>query len=73
MTTGRIFSSFFLPSYYCVSNLFKLSSLLVPIAVSVIKDIMWSKLLHLTVDAVLVSTILAGVKRITGLQQVLVP
>ncbi|ORZ01153.1 DUF1748-domain-containing protein [Syncephalastrum racemosum] len=29
---------------------------------------MWSKLLHLTVDAVLVSAVLAGVKRNTGLQ-----
>ncbi|KAI9276920.1 hypothetical protein BDA99DRAFT_554865 [Phascolomyces articulosus] len=29
---------------------------------------MWSKLLHVTVDAVLVSTLLAGVKRTTGLQ-----
>ncbi|KAI9468657.1 hypothetical protein BDB00DRAFT_777307 [Zychaea mexicana] len=29
---------------------------------------MWSKLLHFTVDAVLVSTLLAGVKRTTGLQ-----
>ncbi|CDH51208.1 predicted protein [Lichtheimia corymbifera JMRC:FSU:9682] len=29
---------------------------------------MWSKFLHLTVDAMLVSTILAGVKRTAGLQ-----
>ncbi|KAI8338633.1 hypothetical protein BC941DRAFT_423437 [Chlamydoabsidia padenii] len=29
---------------------------------------MWGKLVHLTADAVLVSTVLAGVKRNTGLQ-----
>ncbi|KAG2228219.1 hypothetical protein INT45_011011 [Circinella minor] len=29
---------------------------------------MWNKLLHVTVDAILVSTFLAGVKRTTGLQ-----
>ncbi|ORZ19588.1 hypothetical protein BCR42DRAFT_410069 [Absidia repens] len=29
---------------------------------------MWGKLAHLTADAVLVSTVLAGIKRNTGLQ-----
>ncbi|KAI8084791.1 uncharacterized protein BX664DRAFT_351571 [Halteromyces radiatus] len=29
---------------------------------------MWGKLVHLTADAVLVSTVLAGIKRNTGLQ-----
>ncbi|KAI9317216.1 hypothetical protein BX666DRAFT_1858030, partial [Dichotomocladium elegans] len=30
----------------------------------------WSKFLHLAVDACLVSTLLAGVKRTTGIQQI---
>ncbi|ORX55755.1 DUF1748-domain-containing protein [Hesseltinella vesiculosa] len=29
---------------------------------------MWSRFFHLTVDAVLISTILASVKRLTGIQ-----
>ncbi|KAI8067586.1 hypothetical protein BC940DRAFT_333600 [Gongronella butleri] len=29
---------------------------------------MWSRFLHLTLDAVLVSTILASIKRLTGIQ-----
>ncbi|CAO3625458.1 unnamed protein product [Cunninghamella echinulata] len=29
---------------------------------------MWGRLFHLTVDAVLISTILASIKRLTGIQ-----